>query len=126
MSEIPGVVITGASGRMGRMLIDEVLASDKLRLIGALERDGHGWVGQDLGTALGCAPLDITVTADPLEAFRTAQAVIDFTTPDATVAHAKIAAQARLVHVIGTTGFADTHLAAIEAAARHATIVRAG
>jgi 4-hydroxy-tetrahydrodipicolinate reductase len=52
--------------------------------------------------------------------------VLDFTTPDATVAHAEMAAQARLVHVIGTTGFDDAHLERLAACARHATIVRAG
>ncbi|MEM6422748.1 MAG: 4-hydroxy-tetrahydrodipicolinate reductase, partial [Pseudomonadota bacterium] len=63
---------------------------------------------------------------DPLPVFARARAVLDFTTPEATVAHAEIAAQARLAHVIGTTGFSAAHLAAIDAAARHASIVRAG
>ena len=53
MADLPGVVITGASGRMGQMLIAEVLASDRLTLVGALERAGHAWVGQDLGLAMG-------------------------------------------------------------------------
>ncbi len=53
MDERPGIVVTGASGRMGRMLIDLVLASDKARLVGCVERVGHDWVGQDIGTALG-------------------------------------------------------------------------
>ena len=126
MSELPGVVITGASGRMGQMLIDEVTTSDKARLIGVLEREGHHWVGKDLGEAMGRGVMDVPVLDDPLEAFREAQAVIDFTSPDASVQHAKIAAQARLVHVIGTTGMAQEHLDAFEAAARHATVVRAG
>ena len=51
----PGIVITGVSGRMGRMLVREVLASDACRLVGALERPGHDWVGRDLGAALGGA-----------------------------------------------------------------------
>ena len=126
MSDLPGIVITGASGRMGQMLIDEVTASDKARLIGVLEREGHDWVGKDLGEAMGRGAMDVPVLDDPLEAFREAQAVIDFTSPDASVAHAKIAAQARLVHVIGTTGMAPEHLEAFEAASRHATVIRAG
>lgn len=126
MTEQPGVVITGASGRMGRMLVEEVRASEKLRLLGAVERKGHDWVGQDLGVAMGGTALGITVTDDALEAIAPAQIVIDFTTPEATVAHAELTAQARAVHVIGTTGFDDGHLAQLEAAGRHATIIRAG
>ena len=66
------------------------------------------------------------MTDDPLEAMAKAQAVIDFTAPAATVALAGLAAQARAVHVIGTTGLTDDDLAKLDAAARHATIVRAG
>jgi 4-hydroxy-tetrahydrodipicolinate reductase len=126
MDERPGIVVTGASGRMGRMLIDLVLASDKARLVGCVERAGHDWVGQDIGTALGRAPIGVTVTDDPLEAFARAQAVIDFTSPAATVEFAALAAQARAVHVIGTTGLEHEHLASIARAAHHAVIVRAG
>jgi len=126
MSELPGVVITGASGRMGQMLIREVLASDRLRLVAALERTGHPWVGRDVGACLGGAEIGLTVTDDALEAFARAQAVIDFTAPQATVEFAALAAQARAVHVIGTTGLDPAHLARISAAARHAVIVRAG
>lgn len=126
MGEMPGVVVTGASGRMGRMLVEEVRASDKLRLLGAVERKGHEWVGADLGTAMGGAPLGVTVTDDALEAIAPAQIVIDFTTPDATVGHAELTAQARAVHIIGTTGFDDGHIAKLDAAGRHATIIRAG
>jgi 4-hydroxy-tetrahydrodipicolinate reductase len=126
MSERPGIVITGASGRMGRMLIETVAASDRARLVGCVERPGHGWIGQDAGVAMGGAPLGVVVTDDPLEAFAKAQAVIDFTAPEATVAFAALAAQARAVHVIGTTGLEAGHLRRIALAAHHAVIVRAG
>lgn len=126
MNERPGIVITGASGRMGRMLIETVLASDKARLVGCVERPGHPWIGRDAGEAMGRGPVGVTVTDDPLEAFAKAQAVIDFTAPAATVEFAALAAQARAVHVIGTTGLEPEHLARIAAAARHAVIVRAG
>ena len=123
---LPGIVITGASGRMGPMLARTVLASDKARLVGAVEQAGSPWVGRDLGEAMGGAAIGVTVTDDPLEAFARAQAVIDFTTPSATVEFAGLAAQARAVHVIGTTGLEPDDLARIEAAARHAVIIRAG
>jgi len=67
------------------------------------------------GTALG-----VTVTDDPLDPFAKAQGVLDFTAPAATVEFARIAAQARAVHVIGTTGLSEDDLKAIKAASRHA------
>ncbi|MEJ6399208.1 4-hydroxy-tetrahydrodipicolinate reductase [Yoonia sp. 208BN28-4] len=126
MTDTPGIVITGASGRMGQMLINHVQASDACRLVGVLERPGHDWIGQDAGVAMGGAAIGVTVTDDPLEVFAKAQAVIDFTAPAATVGFAALAAQARAVHVIGTTGLSDDDLTKINAAARHAVIVRAG
>ncbi len=126
MTNTPGIVITGVSGRMGQMLVKSVMASDKCHLIGALERTGHEWVGLDIGTAMGGAEMGVTVTDDALEVFAKAQAVIDFTAPSATVAFAGLAAQARAVHVIGTTGLSEDDLKAISAASRHAVIVRAG
>ncbi|GGF47746.1 dihydrodipicolinate reductase [Mameliella alba] len=121
-----GVVVTGVSGRMGQMLVQQVTAHERLHLCGALERPGHPWVGQDLGLASGGAALGVMVSDDPLEAFARAHAVIDFTSPAATVAFAELAAQARLVHVIGTTGLAERDLEKIALAARHAVVVRAG
>jgi len=126
MAELPGIVITGASGRMGQMLIETIRASDRARLVGAVERTGHDWVGQDVGLAMGGAELGVAVTDDPLEAFAKAQAVIDFTAPAATLEFAGLAAQARAVHVIGTTGMSEDQIAALEPAARHAVLVRAG
>jgi 4-hydroxy-tetrahydrodipicolinate reductase len=126
MTELPGIVVTGAAGRMGQMLIRTITESPQARLVWALERPGHAWIGQDVGVALGGAALGVKVTDDPLEAFAKAQAIIDFTAPAATVEYAALAAQARAVHVIGTTGLDDADIAAIEAAARHAVIVRAG
>jgi 4-hydroxy-tetrahydrodipicolinate reductase len=126
MAEQPGIVVTGASGRMGQMLIATIAASDKARLVGAVEREGHPWIGRDLGEAMGGAALGVTVDADPLPSFARAQAVLDFTSPEATAGFAALAAQARAVHVIGTTGLQPEHLAKIAAAARHAVIVRAG
>lgn len=122
----PGLVVTGASGRMGQTLIRLAQASDKLRLVACVERAGHPWIGRDVGEAMGGAPVGVKVTDDALEAFSKAQAVVDFTAPAATVEFAALAAQARAVHVIGTTGLEPDHLARIEAAARHAVIIRAG
>ncbi|MBM1308958.1 4-hydroxy-tetrahydrodipicolinate reductase [Sulfitobacter mediterraneus] len=126
MTQTTGVTITGASGRMGQMLIAQVNASGKHHLAGAVERSGHPWVGLDLGEVMGGASTGLMVTDDPLEAIANSQAIIDFTAPAATLEFAALAAQARAVHVIGTTGMSDDEVAALEPASRHAVIVRAG
>lgn len=126
MTQTPGIVVTGASGRMGQMLIRAVLDSDKCHLSGVIDRAGHDWIGQDVGVAMGGAAVGVDVTDDPVTAIAKAQAVIDFTAPEATVEFAELAAQARAVHVIGTTGFNDTHLERLKWSALHATQIRAG
>ena len=126
MAENPGITITGASGRMGQALLKAVMESDRARLVGAVEIAGHPWIGQDVGEALGGQPIGVSVTDDALEAFAVSQAVIDFTAPKATLEFAALAAQARAVHVIGTTGMTDSEISQLEPASRHAVIVRAG
>lgn len=126
MTDLPGIVITGASGRMGQMLIRTLAESPRATLIGALERPGHAWIGQDVGRAMGGADIGVTVTDDPLEVIARAHAMIDFTAPAATLDFATLAAQARVVHVIGTTGFEAADIKKLDAAARHAVIIRAG
>lgn len=126
MTNIPGIVVTGASGRMGQMLVKGITAHPAAKLVGCIERPGHGWIGRDIGECMGGAALGVLVSADPLEAFARAQAVIDFTAPAATVEFAALAAQARAVHVVGTTGLEPAHHAKLDAAARHAVIIQAG
>ena len=75
---------------------------------------------------MGGAALGVRVTDDPLEAFAQAQAVVDFTSPAATVEFAALAAQARAVHVVGTTGLEPAHHAKLDLAAPHAVIIQAG
>ncbi|MEM1388165.1 MAG: 4-hydroxy-tetrahydrodipicolinate reductase [Pseudomonadota bacterium] len=123
---VPGLVVTGVSGRMGQMLTQTVLSSDAVTLAGALELPDHPWVGQDLGVAMGGAALGVTVTSDPRAAFNAAQGILDFTAPAASVAFAQMAGQTQAVHVIGTTGFTEDDLANIAEAANEAVIVRAG
>lgn len=120
------VAVVGASGRMGRMLIQAVEECSDTRLAGVTERPGHDWIGRDLGEALGSVATGVLVREDPLDVFAEAQAVLDFTSPEATMVHAEIAAQARMVHVIGTTGLTREHDERLAAAARHAVIVKSG
>ncbi|CUH16177.1 4-hydroxy-tetrahydrodipicolinate reductase [Jannaschia seosinensis] len=122
----PGIVVMGGAGRMGRMLCDLVAASDAVRLVGVTVAPGHPWAHRDLGEVRGGTPDGVPVTDDPIEVVAQAQAVIDFTTPAATIAMSELTAQARAVHVIGTTGLTPEDLGALDRAARHATIIRAG
>ncbi|WP_114966327.1 4-hydroxy-tetrahydrodipicolinate reductase [Alkalilacustris brevis] len=126
MTEQPGIVIAGASGRMGQMLIRTVGESGRARLAACIERPGHGWIGRDAGEAMGAAPLGVRVGDDVAAALDGAHAVIDFTAPPASVALAQAAAQAGVVHVIGTTGFDKVQLDAIAEAARRVPVIRAG
>lgn len=126
MNEITRIIVTGASGRMGQMLIDTVNQSQQAVLCGALERPGHPWVGQDIGAITGGQPTGVIVSDDPGQSFATADAVIDFTSPAASVGFSPLAAEAGLVHVIGTTGLTNNDIAKINIAASKAVIVRAG
>jgi len=118
--------VLGAAGRMGQALIRNVAATPGCVLAGALEAKGSPALGQDAGEVAGLEPLGVAITADPLPVFAGVDGVLDFTVPAATVAFAALAAQARIVQVIGTTGFSDADLAKLDAAAQHATIVKAG
>ena len=126
MSAPMNIVVTGAAGRMGRALIRAIAESDRARLSAALERDGSDHVGTDSGLLAGLDANGIPVTADPVAAFAAADAVLDFTAPAATCAFAALAAQARIVHVIGTTGLSDADLEALRRASAHTVIVRSG
>ena len=120
------LVVTGAAGRMGRMLIGVIHATPGVILSAALEHAGSAALGQDAGLLAGLGPLGVPVTDDPLTAFVAADGVLDFTTPAASVAFAALAAQARIVHVIGTTGLGAEDLRSVEAASWHAPIIQSG
>lgn len=120
------IAVTGVSGRMGRMLVETVDASERALLCAAIERPGHDWIGKDLGEVMGVSPRGIVVTDDIDEALKEAEAIIDFTAPAATIGFADAAARAGAVHVIGTTGMTAEEIAQLEPAAQKATIVRAG
>lgn len=120
------IVVAGASGRMGRTLVREIAQAQGVVLSGALEAEGHPDLGRDAGQLAGLAPNGVKLTADPLALIAEAQAVIDFTRPMVSMMLAGLAAQARIVHVIGTTGFSEGDETRIQAASRHAVIVKSG
>ena len=120
------IAVAGAAGRMGRTLARIIHETDGLALVGGLEAAGSDHVGEDMGMLSGLGDVGAPITDDPLELLREVDAVLDFTTPAASVAVAELAAQTRIVHVIGTTGFTAGDDARIRAAARHARIVKSG
>ncbi|WP_099827746.1 4-hydroxy-tetrahydrodipicolinate reductase [Oceaniglobus indicus] len=126
MTGQPRIVVTGVSGRMGRMLVQVINESDDARLAGALERSGHDWIGRDLGAMLGGAETGVIVGDDAGAVLADADVVIDFTSPAASVGFAQDAAKAGVVHVVGTTGLSDADIATIDGAGRDTVIVRAG
>jgi 4-hydroxy-tetrahydrodipicolinate reductase len=117
--------VVGCAGRMGRMLLKTIAETEGCAIAGGTEAEGSPALGQDLGTLAGLGELGIAAGADPVELFAKADAVIDFTAPAATVAHAELAAQAQAAFVIGTTGLSEEQNAAIAKAAFHAPIVQA-
>ena len=118
--------IAGISGRMGRMLLDAIIDSDRVVLGGASEHPGHAWVGRKLSEMTGQDCGDIIVEDSPREAFSGVRGVLDFTSPPASVALATIASRMKIMHVIGTTGFSKDDLTTIADSASETVIIRAG
>ncbi len=103
------VIVTGASGRMGRMLVRAVTEANGMRLVGATERQGSEYLGRDAGELAGIETLAVTLT-DNIENCPEADVVIDFTAPKATLEHARFVASHDMNIVIGTTGFTTEQL----------------
>lgn len=96
--------VLGCAGRMGRAIIGEILRTDGCALAGGTERDGHAAIGQDLGALAGLEDVGLDVCGDAESLIADADAVIEFSTPDATLRHATLAKTHGTAHVIGTTG----------------------
>ncbi|MDZ7602438.1 MAG: 4-hydroxy-tetrahydrodipicolinate reductase [Hoeflea sp.] len=121
-----GLIVVGAAGRMGRTLIRTIADMEGVHLAGAIERPGSEALGRDAGELAGLGPNGVLIGDDALPVFAAAEGVLDFTAPAATLEFADLAAQARIVHVIGTTGMDASHEARLQAASRHARIVKSG
>jgi 4-hydroxy-tetrahydrodipicolinate reductase len=116
--------VMGCGGRMGQMLVREIAGTKDCAVAGGTESPGSDKIGRDVGEVAGLAALGIKIAADAAAVFEAADAVIDFTAPAATVAHAKLAAAKGKVLVIGTTGFDAAADQAIAEAAKRAPILR--
>jgi 4-hydroxy-tetrahydrodipicolinate reductase len=106
------IAIAGASGRMGRMLIEAVLAAPDCLLAGALDIADSPALGQDAGAFAGRST-GVTITSDLRQGLAQAQLLIDFTRPEGTLAHLAVCRALGVKAVIGTTGFTPAQKAEI-------------
>ena len=121
------VAIAGAGGKMGAANIRAIAATPGLAVVAAFDRPGSPAIGRDAGELAGADTLGVTINDDIEAALGTADAVIDFTAPAASVALAVRAGALGKIHIIGTTGCSAEDDAAIAAAAKAgAVIVKAG
>jgi len=117
------IAIAGAGGRMGRMLIEAVLADQQAQLVAALDQPGSPAIGLDAGAALG-RHTGVAVRGDAATALAGGvDVLIDFTRPEGTMAHLALARRHGVKRVVGTTGFTPEQKAAIGAAAQDIGIV---
>jgi 4-hydroxy-tetrahydrodipicolinate reductase len=122
------LAIMGAAGRMGRAIAQTIHEHPDCEIVGGAEWEGSPAIGADIGELAGLGKIGVPVTSNEsvVELFTKVEGIIDFTTPAASVAYAALAAQARVVHVLGTTGLSKDDEDAIFAASRHARIVKSG
>jgi len=112
MTEPLRVIVAGASGRMGRMLVRAVADDRRAQLVGATERPGSAYLGRDAGELANAGTLGVRIT-DDVGRCAAADVLIDFTVPEGTLAHAEYVAAQGMAMVIGTTGFSAEQLGAL-------------
>jgi len=115
--------VVGAAGRMGRMLVKEIVNSPALELVGALEYSECPLLGQDAGTLAGLAPTGVLLTADREAVASASDVLIDFTFPQVTMPMAELALPLGKAMVIGTTGLTTDNRARLRELATQAPIV---
>jgi 4-hydroxy-tetrahydrodipicolinate reductase len=115
------IAVAGASGRMGRALIEAVLAAPDLELRGAFERRGHPSVGRDAGELCG-SRCGVAIGEEVESAVANCDVLVDFTRPEATLAHLAACRRRGVRMVIGTTGFSAEQRQAIAEAAREVAV----
>lgn len=104
------VTVTGVAGRMGGRILSLLLNEVGVEIVGATEREGHDYLGVDLGRVIGMPDINVLVSDNIVTAASEADAIIDFTIPQATLRNAEYASLTAKPMVIGTTGFsAEEH-----------------
>jgi 4-hydroxy-tetrahydrodipicolinate reductase len=122
MDEV-GVGIIGCAGRMGRNNLDAILGGAGLRLTGGVERVGHPALGQDLGVLAGRDPMGVAATDDLAALVNRSDVLVEFSSPDATLEHLRVVADAGKAHVIGTTGFSADQMRDLQALAQRCPVM---
>ena len=120
------IVVAGASGRMGQAIIRVINDMPGAKLVGALERKGADTIGKDAGEIAGIGPSGVIITDNQEDVLKGADAIIDFTTPETSVAFSKVADEHGLIHIIGTTGCSQEQDAEIAQAGSGGRIVKSG
>jgi 4-hydroxy-tetrahydrodipicolinate reductase len=120
------LIVAGAGGRMGRTLIQAIAAIDGAVLEGAVDAPGSAVIGRDAGDLAGIGATGVMVTTDAAPLLASADGLVDFTIPAASVIYAEMVANAGKVHILGTTGFSGENDRLIAEAAKRAVIVKSG
>jgi 4-hydroxy-tetrahydrodipicolinate reductase len=120
------LAVVGAAGRMGRMLVQTIPDTLGVRLVGALGRAGSSCIGVDSGALIGSAPNGVAISDDPGAVAARCDVLIDFSSPENTVALSGLCAQLGVAHVIGTTGLSPQDLEVVAEASRKIAVVRSG
>jgi len=117
--------VVGVAGRMGQMLVREIVSTGGTSFGGGTENPSGPFVGRDAGEVSGIGALQSKIAGDPSALFSACDAVIDFSMPGATRAHAALAGATGKALVVGTTGLGPDDQAALAAAAKTCAIVQA-
>jgi 4-hydroxy-tetrahydrodipicolinate reductase len=120
------LIVAGAGGRMGRTLVKAIADTPGVILVGAVDAPGSAVIGRDAGELAGLGANGVAVATDAAPLLASADGILDFTVPAATVIFAELAAKAGKVHIIGTTGLSGENEKLIAEAAKRATIVKSG
>jgi 4-hydroxy-tetrahydrodipicolinate reductase len=120
---MPDVVIAGAAGRMGSRLVALLREYPDLALVGALEAAGHPALDRDAGEVAGVGRWGVPITADPETALGPGRILVEFSVPEASLAHLGLVARRGGRAVVGTTGFSPAQREEIERLARDAPIL---
>jgi len=116
------IAIAGATGRMGKMLIEAVLNAADTQLVGAIEHGSCAQLGEDAGAFLG-KNTGVVITADVTQALTSAEFLIDFTRPEGTMAHLTVAQKTGTKMIVGTTGLSSEQIASLKKASEKLPIV---
>src|SRR6185295_12847566 len=117
------IVVAGAAGRMGNRIVACLVGQSDLRLVAALEAPGHAAIGRDAGELAGIGKAGVSVSTDAAAEISRDRVLIEFSVPEASLAHLRLVAQAGARAVIGTTGFTAAQRAEIGELAKRAAIV---